>query len=483
MKKAILTAGVITALTPVLNSHVVLANNVEELSVQNEYARSTVENMDATGKVNVSSNTVLNIRTQPTTNSSVKGKMKSGSIVKITGRASNGWYRVNYNNIVGYASDKYITLTTNQSQSSNTSSSNKGRVNTTSSNLNIRKSPTTKASVTGKLSPGTVVDIIEKQSSGWYYINNNGKKGYVDGKYITLVSSNSSNTSSSNKGRVNTTSSNLNIRKSPTTKASVTGKLSPGTVVDIIEKQSSGWYYINNNGKKGYVDGKYITLVSSNSSNTTSQNTTNVGKIATVSANALNVRSGAGTNYSVINKLYAGNNVKILSSSSNGWYKVELSSGATGWCDGRYLNNFRNGSLSSSSSNTSSAQTNSKKAQAVINVAKSKLGCKYVWGAEGPNTFDCSGLTMYAYKNGAGINIPRVSRDQARAGRYVAKSELQPGDLVFFDGNYGSSINHVGIYIGNNQMIHAPKPGDVVKVSNIDTNHYKKAYVTARRYV
>ena len=409
MKKAILTAGVITALTPVLNSHVVLANNVEELSIQNEYTRSTVKNMDATGKVNVSSNTVLNIRTQPTTNSSVKGKMKSGSIVKITGRASNGWYRVNYNNIVGYASDKYITLTTNQSQSSNTSSSNKGRVNTTSSNLNIRKSPTTKASVTGKLSPGTVVDIIEKQSSGWYYINNNGKKGYVDGKYITLVSS--------------------------------------------------------------------------NSSNTTSQNTTNVGKIATVSANALNVRSGAGTNYSVINKLYAGNNVKILSSSSNGWYKVELSSGATGWCDGRYLNNFRNGSLSSSSSNTSSAQTNSKKAQAVINVAKSKLGCKYVWGAEGPNTFDCSGLTMYAYKNGAGINIPRVSRDQARAGRYVAKSELQPGDLVFFDGNYGSSINHVGIYIGNNQMIHAPKPGDVVKVSNIDTNHYKKAYVTARRYV
>ena len=409
MKKAILTAGVITALTPVLNSHVVLANNVEELSIQNEYTRSTVKNMDATGKVNVSSNTVLNIRTQPTTNSSVKGKMKSGSIVKITGRASNGWYRVNYNNVVGYASDKYITLTTNQSQSSNTSSSNKGRVNTTSSNLNIRKSPTTKASVTGKLSPGTVVDIIEKQSNGWYYINNNGKKGYVDGKYITLVSS--------------------------------------------------------------------------NSSNTTSQNTTNVGKIATVSANALNVRSGAGTNYSVINKLYAGNNVKILSSSSNGWYKVELSSGATGWCDGRYLNNFRNGSLSSSSSNTSSAQTNSKKAQAVINVAKSKLGCKYVWGAEGPNTFDCSGLTMYAYKNGAGINIPRVSRDQARAGRYVAKSELQPGDLVFFDGNYGSSINHVGIYIGNNQMIHAPKPGDVVKVSNIDTNHYKKAYVTARRYV
>lgn len=412
MKKAILTAGVITALTPVLNSDMVFANNVDELSVQNEYARNTVENMNATGKVNVNSSTVLNIRSQPNTNSSVKGKMKSGSVVKITGKASNGWYKIEYKGIVGYASNKYITLTTNQSQTSSAQVSSRGKVNTTTANLNVRKSPTTKASITGKLSPGTVVDVLEKESNGWYYISNNGKKGYVDGAYITLVNSSSSNTTSQN-----------------------------------------------------------------------TSNTSNVGKIATVNTNVLNLRSGAGTNYSIVNKLYSGNTVKILSSNSNGWYKVELASGVTGWCDGRYLNNFRNGSLSSSNSNSSNTQTQNQKVQAVINLAKSKLGCKYVWGAEGPNTFDCSGLTMYVYKNGAGVSIPRTSRDQAKAGRYVAKSDLQPGDLVFFDSNYGNTVNHVGLYIGNNQMIHSPKPGDVVKIQNIDINHYKKAYITARRFL
>ena len=180
MKKAILTAGVITALTPVLNSDMVFANNVDELSVQNEYARNTVENMNATGKVNVNSSTVLNIRSQPNTNSSVKGKMKSGSVVKITGKASNGWYKIEYKGIVGYASNKYITLTTNQSQTSSAQVSSRGKVNTTTANLNVRKSPTTKASITGKLSPGTVVDVLEKESNGWYYISNNGKKGYVE---------------------------------------------------------------------------------------------------------------------------------------------------------------------------------------------------------------------------------------------------------------------------------------------------------------
>lgn len=405
MKKAILTAGVITALTPVLNSNIVLANNIEETTIQNEYSRSTIKNMNATGKVNVGSGTVLNIRSKSNTNSSIIGKMKNGSTVKIIGKASNGWYKVNYKGIVGYSSNKYIKLTTGESQSS------------------------------------------------------------------------------SNKGKVNTTNANLNIRKSPTTKSSIVGKLSPGTIVNIAEKKSNGWYYINSNGKKGYVDKDYISLINSSTSNTTSQNNSKVGKIATVNTRVLNLRSGASTKYSVINKLYSGNKVKILSSKSNGWYKVELSSGITGWCDGEYLKNFRNGSLSPSNSNSSNSQTQNQKVQSVINIAKSKLGSRYVWGAEGPNTFDCSGLTMYAYKKGANVNIPRVSRDQAKAGKYVAKSNLQPGDLVFFDSNYGNTVNHVGIYIGNNQMIHSPKPGDVVKIQNINITHYKKAYITARRFL
>ncbi|NIH87870.1 NlpC/P60 family protein [Amycolatopsis granulosa] len=110
-------------------------------------------------------------------------------------------------------------------------------------------------------------------------------------------------------------------------------------------------------------------------------------------------------------------------------------------------------------------------AQTAINVALSKLGSDYVWGATGPTTFDCSGLTLYAYGK-AGVTLPRTSQSQATVGMAVSRSQLQPGDLVFF----GSPIHHVGIYLGDGKMVHAPETGDVVKVSPLQND-----YVGARR--
>ncbi|WP_007026027.1 C40 family peptidase [Saccharomonospora iraqiensis] len=99
-------------------------------------------------------------------------------------------------------------------------------------------------------------------------------------------------------------------------------------------------------------------------------------------------------------------------------------------------------------------------AQGAIDAAMAKRGSPYVWGATGPSEFDCSGLTQWAY-NQAGVSIPRTSRSQSQYGTPVSRSQLQPGDLVFFY----SPVSHVGIYIGNGQMVHAPTSGDVVKVS------------------
>ncbi|TFV74378.1 NlpC/P60 family protein [Blastococcus sp. CT_GayMR19] len=101
-------------------------------------------------------------------------------------------------------------------------------------------------------------------------------------------------------------------------------------------------------------------------------------------------------------------------------------------------------------------------AQVAVDTALAQLGKPYVWGAAGPNGFDCSGLTQYAY-GAAGIGLPHSSRMQAGVGALVAHGDLQPGDLVFFY----SPISHVGIYIGNGQMVHAPTSGDVVKVTDI----------------
>ncbi|MET9734717.1 NlpC/P60 family protein [Streptomyces sp. NPDC006458] len=103
------------------------------------------------------------------------------------------------------------------------------------------------------------------------------------------------------------------------------------------------------------------------------------------------------------------------------------------------------------------------RASAAVSYAYSKLGSPYVWGATGPNAFDCSGLVLAAYRS-AGIELPRTTYAQIGAGRRVSRSELQPGDLVFFY----SAVSHVGIYVGNGQMIHAPNPSAPVRVAPID---------------
>ena len=115
----------------------------------------------------------------------------------------------------------------------------------------------------------------------------------------------------------------------------------------------------------------------------------------------------------------------------------------------------------------------------VVDLAYSKLGCPYVWGAEGPNSFDCSGLTSYVFRN-AGVSLPRTSSSQYGVGTSVSRANLQPGDLVFF-ATGGGGVSHVGIYVGGGNMIHAPQTGDVVKVSNINSSYWQKTYVGAKR--
>ena len=106
----------------------------------------------------------------------------------------------------------------------------------------------------------------------------------------------------------------------------------------------------------------------------------------------------------------------------------------------------------------------------VVAIAKRYLGAPYVWGANGPNSFDCSGFTSFVYRQ-VGVNLPRVSRAQIGAGQRVSRSDLRPGDLVFF----GSPIHHVGIYVGGGMYIHAPRTGDVVRISSMSRGGYAGA--------
>ena len=122
--------------------------------------------------------------------------------------------------------------------------------------------------------------------------------------------------------------------------------------------------------------------------------------------------------------------------------------------------------------------------QKVALYAKKLLGHKYVWGATGPQTYDCSGFTQKVFKKTVGIRLPRVSREQAKVGKYIKYAQLKRGDMVFFDTekHYTRRVNHVGIYLGNNQFIHASSAKKKVVITSFKRKpFYKKRFLWGRR--
>jgi cell wall-associated NlpC family hydrolase len=111
----------------------------------------------------------------------------------------------------------------------------------------------------------------------------------------------------------------------------------------------------------------------------------------------------------------------------------------------------------------------------VVGIAMQYLGVPYVWGGASPSGFDCSGFSMYVFAQ-IGVSLPHHAASQYGMGSPVSRSELAPGDLVFFNG-----LGHMGIYIGGDQFIHAPHSGDVVKISSLSQDWYARTWVGARR--
>jgi hypothetical protein len=119
----------------------------------------------------------------------------------------------------------------------------------------------------------------------------------------------------------------------------------------------------------------------------------------------------------------------------------------------------------------------------IVQTAKRLINTPYLWGGTNANSgFDCSGLTLAVYRLN-GLNLPRQSRSQFRAGRPISMSRIQKGDLVFFSRNGGRRVTHVGIYIGGNRFIHAASKGRRVKTSALSNHYYSKRFVGARTYL
>ena len=257
------------------------------------------------------------------------------------------------------------------------------------------------------------------------------------------------------------TADSVNFRSGPSTNYSSICKLNKGDKVEYIGVSGS-WIKVKFEGKTGYVYGSYVGEYTSTSLS-----------IKYVTASSLNVRKGASTSYSVIGTLSKGTKVEVIST-SNGWSKIKYN-GSVGYVSSKYLSN----SIVEDNTTASPSATVDK----VISLAKSLLGKPYVWAAEGPNSFDCSGYTYYVFKKAANTVIPRTSAAQSKYGTYVSKSNIKIGDLVFFDtsGVNDGNVSHVGIYIGNNEFIHCSSSKGKVVISQLNSSYYSKAYVNARR--
>ena len=253
-----------------------------------------------------------------------------------------------------------------------------------------------------------------------------------------------------------TTGSSLRLRAEPSTSASVVTTLDKSVAVAILDDSVDGWYKIAYNGSTGYVSADYLNVDQDNVFTTYGR----------VNSDGVNVRSDASTDSSVLATIEE-DAIVTVNGLVDGWYDVTCEYGTEGYIRSDFLD-----LTESSSSNSDIAAT-----------AKQYLGTGYVYGGASPRGFDCSGFTMYVYSQ-HGYSLPHSATSQWQSGlgtRVYSISELQPGDLVFFNDpsrNAGKACSHAGIYTGDGQFIHSSssRSGGVI-VSSLTSGYYQTYFV------
>ena len=347
---------------------------------------------------------------------------------------------------------------------------------TINKSVNFRVAPNVNSTKIDKLKKGQTVEYLGK-SGNWYKIKYNGRTGCIYKTYVSAVST----TEASNNSLKYVNCSSLNLRSGAGTNYSIIKVLYKGTNVTVLSS-SNNWSKVSVNGTIGYVSSTYLSSASEATEDTSSNNNSSTENVQyyRYTSSKINFRQSSSTSSSVLYQLPKNTKVGVVSTTSTGWAKVKHNN-TYGYVSTTYLSQNQTGLDAEKDSNYDSSTSKSEKISKIVSVAKSKLGCKYVRGSEGPTTFDCTGLTYYLYKQ-IGITLPRGTAEQKSVGTYVAKSDLQPGDLVYLDtkGDDGI-IDHAAIYIGNDTIIHANSAAGKVGTSNLNTAYYKKAYVSARR--
>lgn len=258
----------------------------------------------------------------------------------------------------------------------------------------------------------------------------------------------------------------LRLRSDAASDASILATASRDDLVVVLEEIDEGWFKVDYKSIEGYMSAAYLDVVS------TVEVDLGYGRVRT-DGSPLNVRSGPGTDYEQVTSLYPGT-VVSLTGIEDGWYQIAYKN-TTGYVSSDYIVTCKDATGARGDGDVGTSL-----GQQVVDYAMQYLGVPYVWGGNGPNCFDCSGLTKYVYSH-FGYNLNRTASAQLSNGIPVSLADLQPGDLVFFDnGRVSTPVSHVGIYIGNSQFIHASTNSYTVEISSL-SGHYLNTYVYARR--
>ncbi len=475
----------------VLKDYVSLSSSTAAQSSASASANATVVGGDT-----------INVRSGAGTSCSRVTTLGSGKRVAVLSQEGD-WYKVSFDGKTGYIKSDYIARdgsTGKQSSASANAAVSGG------SSINVRSGPSTSASRIATLAEGKRVAVLS-QEGDWYQISFDGKSGYIHKDYVTRDGDAAAHSEAG--GNATVKDNKVNVRSAASTSAERIVCVSAGKRVTLLAK-ADGWYKVSFDGKTGYIYADYITpdsgVLSSlaveetspapqtepasepeteapaseaQSEEETAETLVSESAVSTqdsaaarngfVTGGTINVRSGPGTEHERVTRVSTGKQVNILAE-ENGWYKVSFD-GTTGYILSDYV--YEGDSLPESLSGGVASQ--------VAALAPQYLGVPYVHGGSSPKGFDCSGFTMYLYKQ-FGYSLCHSASGQYANGHKISKSELRPGDLVFFSSpSSGGSINHTAVYVGNGEIIHARYSVGKVYRNSLSESYYSKYYVGAIR--
>lgn len=390
---------------------------------------------------------VLNVRSEANQESEMIGQLSCAQEVQISGQEGD-WYKISFGDQTGYVFAEFITESYEEAQKAYLENFAYEIGSANAGGVNIRDGiGTDGTNVIDQLDEDDKIVILERLEDGWLkvYYGDSYDLGYMLADYVTVENTVPKETilslrkdqmqAMAKPGVISAQGSSVNVRAFPNDSAEIVDSLSDGTKCSIVTK-GSNWTKISVNGRYAYVKSDYIQT----------EEEIQAQKQAAEKAAAEKAAKEAAKKAAATVKTKKSVTRTAKAAAVNTESKTSAPAGSKG--------------------------------QAIVEEAKKYLGVRYVYGGTSPSGFDCSGLVQYVCRKN-GISVSRSSKEQYHNGASVSRSELQPGDLVFF--SKGAGISHVGIYAGNGSVIHSPSPGKTVCYTSLSKMSSYSTYVGARR--